>query len=199
MIVMEEEKAACVLNPCLFVCWPTTFSLNPTYRPETKSTFVFHPSQDDISNNETLILFKVKDWDRIGSNDALGQVEIPLAKLYALSNNNNNDTHGTFAIIPPKGRETEDAGSLMLRCRVATDEETVRSRGGGSMFPSLMQKLVHHPKEATTPEEETCSLFIEIVSCRDLLPADKTGLSDPYVKVKYSGRDVHETKHRLQT
>ena len=185
----------------LFVGWQS-FSLNPSYGPETKSTFVFHPSKEIILNKETLV-FKVKDWDRIGSNDFLGQVEIPLAKLYALSNNN-NEQDGTFTITPPKGREKEDAGSLRIRCRPATDDETFHSRGGGggSIFPTFVQKLVHPPKEAATTtleDDDKCSLFVEIISCRDLLPADKTGLSDPYVKVKYSGKDVHETKHRLQT
>ena len=42
-------------------------------------------------------------------------------------------------------------------------------------------------------------LLIEIVSCRDLLAADKTGASDPYVKIKMDGKDVHETDVIKQT
>ena len=36
-------------------------------------------------------------------------------------------------------------------------------------------------------------LFVEILSCRDLLAADKTGASDPYVKVKLGDMDLHKT------
>ena len=42
-------------------------------------------------------------------------------------------------------------------------------------------------------------LLIEIVSCRDLLVADKTGESDPYVKIKMGKKDLHRTKHILKT
>ena len=42
-------------------------------------------------------------------------------------------------------------------------------------------------------------MFIQIVSCRDLLVADKTGSSDPYVKVKLGKKDLHETKYLTQT
>ena len=48
-------------------------------------------------------------------------------------------------------------------------------------------------------EKEDKILLVEVLSCRDLLAADKTGKSDPYVKLKLNGKDVHKTKHILQT
>ena len=42
-------------------------------------------------------------------------------------------------------------------------------------------------------------LLIEIISCRDLLVADKSGESDPYVKIKLGRMDLHRTKHIPKT
>lgn len=42
-------------------------------------------------------------------------------------------------------------------------------------------------------------LLIEVLSCRGLLVADKTGTSDPYVKIAMGGKDLHKTKHVLKT
>lgn len=46
--------------------------------------------------------------------------------------------------------------------------------------------------------DSTGPLRIEIMGCQNLLSADKTGSSDPYVKVKYLGKDIHETMHIVQ-
>lgn len=52
----------------------------------------------------------------------------------------------------------------------------------------------------TTPSpDDSLSLYIEIVSGRDLLAADKTGKSDPYVKVIINGETIHKTWHVKQT
>lgn len=48
-------------------------------------------------------------------------------------------------------------------------------------------------------DKEDKILLLEIVSCRDLLAADKTGTSDPYVKIKMDGKELHKTKHILKT
>lgn len=42
-------------------------------------------------------------------------------------------------------------------------------------------------------------LQIEIVSCRDLLVADKTGVSDPYVMIILGDKVKHKTKHIRKT
>lgn len=48
-----------------------------------------------------------------------------------------------------------------------------------------------------TPEpddSEKLEFVIEIVSGRDLLAADKNGVSDPYVKVLFGSKEIHKTK-----
>jgi C2 domain len=48
-------------------------------------------------------------------------------------------------------------------------------------------------------EPETLCLYIEILSCSDLLIRDrKAKSSDPYVKVKHAGKDIHATKTILK-
>ena len=54
------------------------------------------------------------------------------------------------------------------------------------------------PMIAGMPDEDK-ELFIEIVSCRDLLAADKSGTSDPYVKISLGKKELHRTKHVLKT
>jgi C2 domain len=47
--------------------------------------------------------------------------------------------------------------------------------------------------------EEALRLYIEILSCSDLLIRDrKAKSSDPYVKVKHAGKDIHTTKTILK-
>jgi hypothetical protein len=42
-------------------------------------------------------------------------------------------------------------------------------------------------------------LLVEILSCRDLLAADKDGSSDPYVKAKMGSKDLHKTDYVNKT
>lgn len=42
-------------------------------------------------------------------------------------------------------------------------------------------------------------LLIEVLSCRELLSADKNGYSDPYVLAKLGFKDLHKTSHIKRT
>lgn len=102
----------------------------------------------------------------------------------------------------------------------AVVEPTVESTGVEKAVPSLLIEepvIVGNPATAAAPAEadapapttttatstdettqviptEDKDIHIEIVSARNLLAADRNGLSDPYVKIKLGGKDLHETK-----
>ena len=221
--------------------------------------------------------FKIKDYDRFGSNDTLGSAMIPLSKLLEAAS---TATAVEFPVTPPSGRDTTTtAGWMTLQCRRPTVEEleqhstttkkkwslatptqilkeksqqmktktqqtlhqikdkTTTAMGNntsnnspkrnkklspvflkeGDVEPStaLVKETTKAPKKErppttafsrNTPNDQTAAnssdntgpLRIEIVGCQNLLSADKTGKSDPYVKVKYQGKDIHETMHIVQ-
>lgn len=44
-------------------------------------------------------------------------------------------------------------------------------------------------------DEDALCLLVEILSCNNLMIRDKRAKSsDPYVKVKMNGKDIHQTK-----
>lgn len=67
-----------------------------------------------------------------------------------------------------------------------------------SLAKPNMRESVAEEAKTVQPGEEL-NLMVEIVSCRDLLAGDKNGLSDPYVKIKMEGKELHRTKHILKT
>ena len=210
--------------------------------------------------------FKIKDWDRFGSNDTLGSAMIPLSKLL--------EAASSTAVVeyPVTHSKTDAAGYITLQCRRPTVEELEQhsKAGGGAttkrkwtqklatnpatqllkeksqQMKTKTQQTLHQIKEKTTPQRKTKMspvfqkegdvepstaltkdatapktgkdessvsvtkspdpsannvtgpLRIEIMGCQNLLSADKTGSSDPYVKVKYLGKDIHETMHIVQ-
>ena len=124
---------------------------------------------------------KIKDWDRIGQNDELGQATVSSKALLKGTGENVE-----LAIQPPTTHKGEEAGFITFRSRPATDEDRQPKKG---FFDRLGLK------SDTKAVEGNCdtSLLIEIVSCWGLPVADAKS-TDAYVKVKLGGRDVHETK-----
>ena len=200
----------------VFVCLPNClpdgdilaysfwFSLNPVFTEETHSTFVVHCMAKDLYDAKGL-LFHVNDWDRIGSDDELGSVQVSAGRLY-----NSTGQDMEFNITPPKGKEFQDAGSLVLRCSATTADDRTgeKKKFLGMTAPHIDVPKIKVPNikpvsalfsGKSGEPEETKPLFLEIVSCRNLLGADKTGLSDPYVSIRLGKEKLHETKHVPQT
>lgn len=91
--------------------------LNPVWGPENENTFILHCVAAKLFDANGL-LFEVKDFDLLTSDDPLGTVKIP-----------GNTLCGKFpsvlerAIQPPEGHAGEDVGYLTIRCRPATPED----------------------------------------------------------------------------
>ena len=193
-------------------------NLNPVFTEKEKNQYLLDIPRKELIDNGG-IQFKIKDWDRFGGNDDIGQVDVPAETLLELT----TEKVMELKIAPPEKRSAEDAGYLTVLIRPATDEDCSKygkpSRKklfGGRFSPPKVPKpslpkislpvgplaskktapVEYDPADVPTFHRD---LFIEIQSCKDLIAADKTGFSDPYVKVKLGGKDLHETKHLVQT
>ena len=65
---------------------------------------------------------------------------------------------------------------------------------GGSREPSLEEETHVQPQPG-----DRMKLIVEIMSCQNLLAGDKSGSSDPFVKVMMGKKQIHKTKHILKT
>lgn len=169
-----------------------THRLNPVFSKEHKNFYILSCTAKELFENHGLD-FKVKDWDRIGSNDELGNVKVPAATLYSMVDTGDEKE---FTISPPKGHG-DAAGFLTIRCRPATF-------GDREDYKVSKSRFRRSPREALSSQTDAVDvsgmvdlddkiLLIEIMSCRDLLVADKSGASDPFVKIKMGDKDLHET------
>ena len=101
-----------------------SFRLNPVYDDDTKSTFLLEWAAYSLYNVGGLKL-QVKDWDRgLGGNNPLGEARVAPEDLYCISNGEPRE----YKIVPPTGRENEDAGYLTIRSRPATEEDLASRR-----------------------------------------------------------------------
>lgn len=185
------------------------FRLNPDFSEDHKNKYAFHCYATDLVEVGGLV-FKAKDWDRVGSNDDLGTVQVPAEDLYFSSKGADVE----YQLVPPAGHEGGNAGSITIRTSFTTaeDHSGEKIRLLDMIKPDLkVPKVTDGFKKAgamlgmngsarrSIEQEEEKPVFIEIVSCQQLIAADKTGASDPYVKIKLGKKDLHETKPVMQT
>jgi hypothetical protein len=90
-------------------------------------------------------------------------------------------------------------GSESKATSTSIKDESEASKRSSSADPELVEEETK-PKAAAMPPpvDKDLKILIEIVAGRALLIGDKT-TSDPYVKVKFGGKYIHETKHILKT
>lgn len=81
------------------------------------SSVVLDTTAKELKDNKGLV-FKVKDWDRVGKNDELGQATVSPETLLEATGEDME-----LAITPPTGHEKEKAGFITFRCRPATEED----------------------------------------------------------------------------
>lgn len=178
-------------------------TLNPVYTPQLDSTFHLAAASKDLLGANGLIM-KVKDHDMLSSDD-LGTALVPSDALIEPTGHAME-----LKLTPPSGKEKMNAGYITIRCRPSSDynDDFVNHLKNGeksSDFPGIdhynplrvrfdRSRALDGTTTKTPQPGEQLKLLIEIVSCWDLRPADSK-TSDPYVKVKFAGKYIHETKH----
>lgn len=102
------------------------------------STFFLSCTNVELAEKNGL-LFTIKDWDFIGSNDVLGMVEVASQALTSCKGKTME-----FMVLPPKGREEEEAGYLLVRCRHATkdDEQSLKKKHKKNLFETTTESAV---------------------------------------------------------
>lgn len=164
-------------------------TLDPVYDSRHDNSFALECPKEELFGAGG-ILVEVSDYDRgMGKNDELGSVQISAQSLYKCKKEE-------YHLDPPHGKN-EDAGYVTIRVREMSTIDLTNYKSKG-IIPPLAEN-----KEGTSPmgmhNRTKKILWSEIVSCRNLLSADKNGLSDPYVKVKLGSKELHRTDHIRKT
>uniref|UniRef100_A0A7S3DCA9 Ras GTPase-activating protein n=1 Tax=Palpitomonas bilix TaxID=652834 RepID=A0A7S3DCA9_9EUKA len=186
--------------------------------PDWNAEFTFNVPMKQLS-----LQISVYDFDKIGSHDFLGEVNIPLTQLpegrashkITLEKRSKKDRVGgvinfTTEYYPPEDAESSMEGDQFFHSPTTTAKELLQ--GIKLNYNSLANRV----KELEAQREELSgqirsflydeyiaksilgkgdrTLIVTVVEARGLAAADSTGFSDPYVKVKIkNGRDTIQT------
>lgn len=180
-------------------------TLNPSFSSEHKNSFILDCTAKDLWATEGIELL-VKDHDNgiaaLGyTNDELGSAKVPASKLYQATGANMK-----IKLAPPKdskqARRGLPAGSITIRVRQATMEDKNEIRNRSKRFKKVTTPRTQAKKfipEVDLTGIDKKILLVEILSCRELLAADKNGYSDPYILAKLGFKDFHKTGHINKT
>ena len=159
-------------------------TLNPIYDEDSKASFVLRCDAQALVGAGGLTL-ELKDWDRgFGGNDPLGHANVPAVDLYGVMKTE-QPLSKEYSIIPPPGHEGKPAGFVTLGAKLVTSDN-VPAKSSGGLLGRVAAKVAPKPAATATarampameiPNEDK-EIFIEIVRARELLAADKTGLSE---------------------
>lgn len=95
-----------------------THRLNPIWTIKTSSLFILNVSARELFNSLGLHCL-VKDFDKLGSSEKLGEIVVSPQTLYEA-----NGERLEYKLRPPPGsKETIVPGYLAIRCRRATDHD----------------------------------------------------------------------------
>eukprot|EP00980_Cylindrotheca_fusiformis_P028587 scaffold22613_cov126-Cylindrotheca_fusiformis.AAC.7 len=164
--------------------------LNPVFGPEKENDFKATMKYGDLKAVGGLS-FLVKDFDRLGSNDTIGMITVTAPKLVELAGIG-REAELPLQLPPEEDADDKKAGSITLLVQHANDA-TNKYWKPTPTTPMSSQSL--QSGEFDTPPSVSKEILIEILSCKSLLPSDKGGTSDPYVKIKIGGKEVHKTSH----
>lgn len=167
--------------------------MSPVFTKEHDNIFVATGKYGDVKARGGLA-FAVKDYDRLGSDDAIGMLTVLPETLIELGTSR-KVTELELQSLP--NRPEAKGGFLTVKIiNNATGSEKYW-KPKSDMTPRSSRSLVSgNSSVAPSVNKE---IFIEIISCRELFAADKGGTSDPYVKIKLGGKEVHKTTHIEKT
>ena len=135
--------------------------------PEWNETFVFELDRAQRLEYLTLECF---DWDRLSANDSLGVVELDLDSLV-----HNQECVEWYKLI--QEGETEDCGELEIKyVFVPSDNDDEPQKKSGVHKDRI-------PVATSAVRLGPANLKFTVLSGKGLLAADRSGTSDPYVRL----------------
>ena len=131
MLVFSQATSVSAFTRCsyLVVVVVAVCSLAPNWSPETRSTFLLACETEELLDFG--LTFKIKDWNLIGGDDPLGHVFLSAQDLYG----EEGDVI-QHKIIPPKGQDGVDAGTMFIRCRRANKFDFVSLKNNCLLYTS---------------------------------------------------------------
>ena len=144
-------------------------SLNPIWTLKTGSLFLIQKTPEQFFSCTSGCIFAIKDYDAVGSNEALGTVTVPLEDIL-----DGKGERKEYLVEPEKSNMKQE-GKLYLRFKPATDDEI-----------EFMKRFQSKPKEK--------GLFIEETYLRPGLHKEETGPLKRQVKRGTEKEELHRAK-----
>lgn len=137
------------------------------------------------------------DSDSIKANLNFGVLHITADKI-------NTGPPRTIPITSYQSPEEEEEAKKKLKKKEQLQElrrKKVERRQQQQVSARKLDRKIQAKLAKAIPQsdQDFVSLLIEICSARELLKADRFGLSDPYVRVALEDNDIHKTKFIRQT
>ncbi|KAL1921019.1 uncharacterized protein VTP21DRAFT_11654 [Calcarisporiella thermophila] len=98
-------------------------------------------------------------------------------------------------VVPDNGAAPNSTTPMPSSMSVQSMEGAVKPASVVSATASLASNAADEDTLTGSPGD----LTITVVEAKDLIGADKNGLSDPYVKLYLGSRQIHKTKHQKKT
>mmetsp|Transcript_1937 Transcript_1937/g.2690 ORF Transcript_1937/g.2690 Transcript_1937/m.2690 type:complete len:469 (+) Transcript_1937:156-1562(+) len=171
------------------VFYESTFTLSG-YRKSSNSTVQAFCSEFIVDTSSL-------DSDSIKANLNFGVLHITADKIIT-------GPPRTIPITSYQSPEEEEEAKKKLEKKEQREElrrKKVERRQQQQVSTRKLDKKIQAKLVKAIPQsdQDFVSLLIEICSARELLKADRFGLSDPYVRVALEDSDIHKTKFIRQT
>ena len=141
-------------------------TLDPVFRDGVKAIFDVHDDGATLTSNAlSTLVIQVCDWQLLGGDKLLGEVDIDLRKEFG-----NSWT---------TGEQRKRHKWLLFDYDNQTKADVTRAKYPTEPYGAIELDIKFIPKQS--PDGR---LTVKIARCNDLIPMDRNGRSDPYVKVE---------------